>query len=112
MFTVKVIKTMHPGNMVQETYSCGSYTHETRGSGYEASGPVDPKQQHGPTLTLRDGSGEQALIIPIPDGAHVYIENDRGKTIDHFIGIKWLPFSEYDAANEMWGRENSSGGLA
>lgn len=95
MFTVKQrVGTTHFG------YSCVSWAYRAYGelpSNDPRSAPHDPlHEKRGPLITLFDDRGVKH-ILPIEAGGEVYVANDRGKTVDHYLGDQWRTKAQWIA---------------
>lgn len=86
-FTLKHCFIAGEGNQVTNTYSVSRFMHETRG----CAGPVE---KTGPMVTMYDDRGAHAGVLQLHPGHMLYVENDRGKTIDLFHGDEWMADSQ------------------
>lgn len=93
-FTLKHIFLAEPvadgrsGNRVTHVYSVSRYMHETLGEGSSDPGVPSPDLR-GPLITMYDERGAHAGILKLHPGHSLYVENDRGKTVEHYLGDEW-----------------------
>lgn len=106
MFTIKYVWIKDGGNLSQSVYACSHYEYESRGT-RETGDPKCATDQYGPKVTLFDDKHVSTMTLCFGAGTHIYVENDRGKTVDHFYGAEWLAWSCYDVANKVWRDPNN-----